>query len=238
MDGQLAKSIVLASQARVALAGLAPFTIAADHPLFVSDVLVFESSGGRVVEGAASWVDYLRADGATALALRADSSVLVSAGTDSIWKPGSDAIVPRPSDGHVWRLCYREQAGAPPSTAPELDVAGATTRLNDALQTAETLCSDGNAAGWAKFFANARDALHATEAPPRKWSFLPEVGYTEPARRLLRGADTGWAFGGMGSWNDFEFESYELRRRQGDVTRLLHAAVFGAVLSATNSALG
>lgn len=237
MDAQLAKSIVLTSRARVALAGLAPIRVDVEQVLFAGDVLAFESSAGQVVESAADWVESLRAAAATALALRADSSILVSAAVSSLWKPSSDPIVPRPSDGPVWRLRYREQAAAPPSAA-DLDVASATTRLKEAFHTAETLCIDGNAAGWAKFFANARDALQATDAPPRKWSFLPDAGYDDPARRLLRGADTGWAFGGMGSWNDFEFESYELRRRQGEVTRQLHAAVIGAVLSATNAALG
>jgi hypothetical protein len=65
--------------------------------------------------------------------------------------------------------------------------------------------------------------------------FLPELGCSAEARRLLACASKAWVFGGMGSWNDLGFDDPELKAEYERLTPRLFDAVLNAIAAAPNA---
>jgi len=89
---------------------------------------------------------------------------------------------------------------------------------------------------WTGFFeqAKARDAAEISQLG-RFDALFPADGYGTEARRLLDFAGTAWCFGGMGSWNDVQFENSGDQDEYATVTLRLFRAIVSAIKEAADA---
>lgn len=131
-----------------------------------------------------------------------------------------------------WRVHFRPRPLTRSLASGLPDVASATGRLQTALDRAQEFAQRVDEDGWATLFETAATRPSRIARQPK---YLPPVGYSRAARRLMSIAAAAWVFGGMGSWSDLGFQS---RRRQDQyerVTESLYRAVFQGVLTAANA---
>jgi len=246
VDLKLAEAVLLTSHARLALITGEPMGLSLEHPLFkYTSSIIFEKDAGQGWSGPATqvanhpegWCESLRASGVGDVALQGGGGIRVTRSDRQwVWQQTMDLVQPKPADGKIWAVRYREfelkNVGAP----PEVTVEAASARLLEVLQGCESLARDAGEAGWAKFFGNALIELtRADSATPQACQLLPVRGYSAAAHRLLRACDLAWAFGGMGSWNDLYFDESSHARRYDHLTPQLKAALEGGILAAAKS---
>lgn len=247
MDGKLAEAVLLTSHVRVALANIEPFALSLEHPSFKgTSSLSFElddgqgwaSSATQVATSLPSWFQYLQTSGVQSCALVGGVCAVARAGGERVWQQSMDLVQPRPEDGRIWSVRYREFAATSAGPRPRLELDSAASHLLEVLDECQALARDAGEAGWAKFFANARNELNPpADRQPQNSHLLPKHGYTSAAQRLLRGCELSWAFGGMGSWNDLDFADSGHARRYDRLTPQLKTAVLDGIAAAVNAEL-
>jgi len=245
VDGKLAEAVLLTSHVRVAFANIQPFTLSREHPSFAGTAsLTFEIDDGQGWSGAATqvasslagWFEYLQASAARACGLVGGVLCVSGPAGERVWRQSMDVVKPRPADGRIWAVRYREFDAK--AAWPQVSLEASAARLLEVLVECQALAHDAAEAGWAKFFDNARHELNPpTDSLVQASHLLPALGYSAAAQRLLRGCELAWAFGGMGSWNDLDFADVEHRRRYGRLTPQLKTAVLEGICAAVNSEL-
>lgn len=246
VDLKLAEAALLTSHARLALSTGEPIGLSLEHPLFkYTSTIIFETDAGQGWPGPASqvanhpegWCEYLRASGASAIALQSGGVIRVTGtGPEHVWHQTMDVLQPKPADGRLWAVRYRAFESKNVGTPPELTVDDASARLREVLQGCESLARDAGEGGWAKFFGNASMVLNQpAEVSSQKCRLLPARGYSAAAHRLLRACELSWAFGGMGSWNDLYIDDSRHARRYDELTPQLKKALDAGISAAVNS---
>jgi hypothetical protein len=118
------------------------------------------------------------------------------------------------------------------------DISACAQRLIAALERIEAFARVQQIEGWGDWFAEARQLSEAENPqPPYHPDMLPEVGFGEPARRLLAMATRAEVFGGMGSWNDLAFAAREEEDEYNRLSETLYSAVLAAFVAAVNAEL-
>jgi len=248
VDLKIAEAALLTSHVRVALTTGEPLGLSLEHPLFKHTfTLVFETDAGQGWSGPASqvanhpegWLEYLRASRARAIALQGGGVIRVAgAGAERVWHQTMDVVKPKPENGRLWAVRYREFEAKNVGTPPQITVETASASLLEAVQGCESLARDAGELGWAKFFGNAVRALNLVDnVTPQECQLLPTRGFSAAAHRLLRACELSWAFGGMGSWNDLDLDDSTQAYRYDKLTPQLKAALDAGILAAVNSEL-
>lgn len=247
MDGKLAEAVLLTSHVRVAFANSEPFTLSLQHPSFRgTSSLVFETDDGQGWSGPATqvatdlsgWFEYLQSSGVQSCALVGGVFGVSRTGAEHLWQQSTGLVQPRPADGRIWAVRYREFASKHVGPVPRPSLDPCVTRLLEVLDGCQTLARDASEAGWETFFANARNELDPPAGNPQpKSHLLPQHGYSSAAQRLLRGCELSWAFGGTGSWTDLYLADDDHARRYDRLTPLLKTAVLDGISAAVNSEL-
>lgn len=73
--------------------------------------------------------------------------------------------------------------------------------------------------------------------PPYHQDLFPHCCFDDASRRLAAMAQTAWAFGGMGSWNDLGFPDRTIHIEYEQLTGDLFATVMLACLASTNTTM-
>jgi hypothetical protein len=96
--------------------------------------------------------------------------------------------------------------------------------------------SDVSASYWATWFKKSLELLNSSSPTvPFHPDILPAAGYSLETRQVMASAAQSFVFGGMGSWNDIEFDNPETHRDYEKVTINLYNAVKLALVMASNS---
>jgi hypothetical protein len=135
----------------------------------------------------------------------------------------------------VWQIAYRQAYTGPRLTLTHTSVADALRALNRSLARIQQFAEVNGHVQWGEFFADASSMLAGkTDLDDTFRQLL--AGAPTDANRLLSAAAKGWAFGGMGSWNDLDFSGDENAQVNYDrVTSEHYQASLTAIDAATNA---
>lgn len=108
-------------------------------------------------------------------------------------------------------------------------------RLLAALTASRDFAAERDLTGFTKWFQRAADQLDCSNAItfPEHVNFVGLEYYSPLAQRLFSAAYHGWAFGGMGSWNDVWIEDDTAMRHYDQLRDELYAAIVDAIQQAT-----
>lgn len=103
-------------------------------------------------------------------------------------------------DGRIWSVEYHGLPAGPPSAPPDLDRAE-----RDLRESLEAIAGFAERIG-STFAGSFRSALACLDGATHRSRYHPDLApsglLSAQAQRILAGCDSGWVFGGMGSWND------------------------------------
>ncbi|WP_225728212.1 MULTISPECIES: hypothetical protein [unclassified Nocardia] len=256
MNGELARCMTLATHATAWLrrrqTSPAGFELPHSTMQFV-DSIIFDDVAG--VDG---WMRRLVADGVDRVwlavpdldpqddrGLAAHKAAAFAGGTqlgllttgaagNRLWQARSQIGDRDAPDQRIWIVTYRSQ---PVSSGPLLpDLQEAARLLDQALQHAEEFASHNVLPPWDELFAEARRQWSSGE--PRNvdhQDLFPDHWGHADSHRLACMAQAAWVFGGMGSWNDLQFDEPDRQREYETISRDLFAAVIRACVAAVNA---
>jgi hypothetical protein len=261
MNGELAQLVALVSYGNGVLSGrLADSDI--DNDLIVGptcEVAFVYPSGPRSVT---EWVHHLKLQGVERLELDAVGQLGKEAANESLTRHQRSAfsatlgptiishtkrnsevwgaewnVVPEEerTDALVWLIRYRQVYTGPLLSLTHTSVLEASRSLSRSLVRIRQFAEVNGYPDWGTFFAAASDVLAArAEVDEDHKSLL--AGPSDDALRLLGAAAKGWAFGGMGSWNDLDFSGDDnAEANYNRVTSEHYQASLTALDAATNA---
>jgi len=136
-------------------------------------------------------------------------------------------------DKKIWLSAYVLIGEAESGEPADVDVAGASQDLREALISTETVARGLPGAPFADQFVAGRRALDGQDAAPPP-PFMRFTELSPDATRLLQAAGRAWVFGAMGSWNDLTPEA-ALKPSYERSSKVLFGALQRAVLVVANS---
>jgi hypothetical protein len=152
------------------------------------------------------------------------------------WVPRWDAGRRNDPSRRIWEVVYRGVTSSDSAESAPVDLIHANSDLRAAIDEAEAFARRAYVDFWADWFINALSLLDSVDPiPPFHRNLLPKNGYSLRARQTLSAAVQSFVFGGMGSWNDLNFNDEDLQRDYFQVTRNLYKAVMAALVGATNA---
>jgi hypothetical protein len=151
------------------------------------------------------------------------------------WSDEWSVSHPSAEDGRVWSVTYRRVPADAASDPPDLDRAEQDLRaaFDGIARFAERIGSD-----YAGTFRRALACLDSGDAcrSPYHPDLAPAGLLSPQAASLLGACETGWVFGGMGSWNDGAYGQDDAA--EGDpLSEALLAALQSALASVANSTM-
>lgn len=211
----------------------------------------------RIADGAAHWLQMLRADGTRRLYLwvparnaprdhglhavdaaafaNGEPWALVSRGRrDHLWTMHWETASSDAPDQAVWDV---EIAGAPvdPPDVRRPDLARSRDELLRALESSRAFAEAHRLPNWVTCFERAaRTATHPGPLPPDHLDLVPATAPFEH-RRLSAAAAQAWVFGGMGSWNDVWLKDERARQEHDALLQTLYETVLSSFVAVTNS---
>jgi hypothetical protein len=139
------------------------------------------------------------------------------------------------TDDLAWLIAYRQVYTGPRLTLIHTSVTDASRSLNRSLTRIQQFAEVNGHVEWGDFFAAAGRVLSGKTDPDEAHSRLLAEP-TPDANRLLSAAAKGWAFGGMGSWNDLDFSGDDdAEVNYNRVTSEHYQASLTAIDAATNA---
>ena len=137
----------------------------------------------------------------------------------------------------IWSVSYgRVQAEAAPVALQERSLVSLRDDLKAALLRAEAFASVKELDGFAAAFRDGAALLSSAE--PLAGCFHRDIapGGAIPleARQLLAATETGWVFGGMGSWNDLSYQGPD-RQEYEELSDRLFDLMVEAIATAANA---
>lgn len=139
-------------------------------------------------------------------------------------------------DRRIWTVTYGRIAEAVELPAPpDYDLQALRAGLARTLDAIAAFARAQRLKTFAAAFERGRETLDS-EAPPTGHTFgdLPLSCIPLPARQLLGAVEAGWVFGGMGSWNDLDFEG-SAQAIYDRLSEALFAGLNAALVVAVNS---
>jgi len=136
-------------------------------------------------------------------------------------------------DQKIWHSAYLLVAEAEPAGRLDVDVAGVSRGLREALISIETVARGMPGAPFADQFVAGRRALDGQDPDPAP-NFVRFTQLAPDATRLLQAVGRAWVFGGMGSWNDIAPEP-ALKPAYERASKILFATLQHAALVIANS---
>jgi hypothetical protein len=135
----------------------------------------------------------------------------------------------------VWLIAYRQVYTGPRLTLTHTSVTDASRSLNRSLTRIQQFAEVNGHVEWGDFFAAAGRVLAGkVDLDDTHRRLLAEPSLD--ANRLLGAAAKGWAFGGMGSWNDLDFSGDDdAEVNYNRVTSEHYQASLTAIDAATNA---
>lgn len=142
-------------------------------------------------------------------------------------------------DGRIWAVTYRGLAADPsPMDRPDLD--GVEERLRRSLEAAARF-AERIGSSYSESFRRALDCLDSADAFQSRYhpDLAPSGFLSAQAERVLAACDSGWVFGGMGSWNDAAYGGADAEEGDALSDRLFDALESGLqeVANSTAAAL-
>ncbi|MCL2447626.1 MAG: hypothetical protein FWD17_01630, partial [Polyangiaceae bacterium] len=136
----------------------------------------------------------------------------------------------------IWRVTYHLAGVGGSPTGSHRSIGDAEESLRSALVAIEGFAIEQHLDGFAKCFRKALDALGVKPVRSGYHSDLAPAGVlSQRAECLLDACQSGWVFGGMGSWNDTSFQD-EVGRRYDLVSGTLFHSLGTAIEAAVNAA--
>ncbi|HLN02639.1 MAG TPA: hypothetical protein VK335_25345 [Bryobacteraceae bacterium] len=142
---------------------------------------------------------------------------VASDGRMNVWEAKWEVGDRTAPDQRIWRVSYAlvaENANAAPARLEPLDAVIPTLRqtTSDVL----TFCDDHRLDSFAQCFRRAAECLVANDPLALVYhkDLAPEGLLSLSAKQVLAACQAAWVFGGMGSWNDLEFDGQEESRYQ------------------------
>jgi hypothetical protein len=230
MNGELAQLVALVSYGNAVLAGHLPDDdIDNDNTVGPTGTVCFAYSSGprSVIE----WVQHMRLQGVERIELDAVGQLGKEADNESlprhlrtafsttlgptivahtkrnseVWRSESTVIPEAARTGDlVWHISYRQVYNGPRLALSHTSVADASRALQRSLTRIRQFAEVNGHLSWGEFFGAASSVLAGKTTSDDAWSQLA-AGSPPDAGVLLAAAAKGWAFGGMGSWNDLDF---------------------------------
>ena len=159
--------------------------------------------------------------------------------SSELWEDSWQVVDQEAADRRIWGVRYfriaDEWAGAPEAGRPLEDIlAEVEAAIGQTLEFARA-----NAPGWVEFYERAHEVIRDPNnaGPPYHDDIIPRGLLKPDAEHLLIAAQSAWAFGGMGSWNDLWFEG-EVGDRYDALSNRLYSALVEAAAAATNASFG
>jgi hypothetical protein len=261
MNGELAQLVALVSYANAVLAGrIAAEDIDNDSTVGSACTVSFlYPSGPRSV---LEWVQHMRLQGVERLELDAVGQLGKEAENESlprhlrtafsttlgptivahtkrnseVWRAEWTALPEAErTDDIVWLIAYRQAYTGPRLTLSHASVTDASRALQRSLTRIQQFAEVNGQIVWGEYFAAATRVLSGKTDPDDAHRLLL-ADPTPDANRLLSAAAKGWAFGGMGSWNDCDFSGDENAEvNYNRVTSEHYQASLIAIDAATNA---
>lgn len=141
------------------------------------------------------------------------------------------------SDKKIWTVDYERLAKNFRKTNLQIDQTETREMLRKTLAEIKTFAYENKVDDWAKVFEDALNNLDS-ECPQENCYYsdiIPVQNYSLSSIQILFAASKAWVFGGMGSWNDLNFESRETNDLYESLSRRLYEIVNRAIICAVNS---
>jgi hypothetical protein len=141
-------------------------------------------------------------------------------------------------DKRIWLVRYhRVEDAVPVDDSPATSPDQASDRLRKAL-TAILAFAERNGLGFTESFRNGLDCLSSPTPLAHAYhaDFGPPGFLSLAACQILGACQTGWVFGGMGSWNDGAYGS-DLAAEGDPLSEQLFGALQDGLVAAANSTL-
>lgn len=143
-------------------------------------------------------------------------------------------------DRNIWQVTYGRTFRDQPERSARREVKLATLQrdLAASLEAIDAFARKHQLDDFAEIFERSKACLNASEPSQGRLGFeLAPVGLLSlPAAQLLAAAQSGWVFGGMGSWNDLDFEGEE-QVLYDQLSEDLYKNLISALVAAASSSL-
>ncbi len=148
------------------------------------------------------------------------------------WEPGDS---PR-ADGRIWHVSYRRIArDVATRVSPAIDLESLKHDLNRTLTEIRDYSTGHGLEQFARIFETSRLQLSGEASLESVYhpDLLPAGRAPTIAQRMLAASQTGWVFGGMGSWNDGAYDPNDADCRR--LTQELHSSLIQTYISVANA---
>jgi hypothetical protein len=152
------------------------------------------------------------------------------------WEPRWEPVDSSRADRRIWHVSYRRIArDVGMQDPPVVDLESLKDDLHATLAQIRDYSAGHALPDFATIFEKSRSQLSG-EAPLEGVyhpDLLPAGQVSATAQRLLAASQTGWVFGGMGSWNDGAYNPNDADCRR--LTQELHALLIQTYISVANA---
>jgi hypothetical protein len=143
------------------------------------------------------------------------------------------------ADKKIWRVTYVRIGSGKPSSRDESE--NLETLKDEMRQTLQEIAQFSRSQNLDSFTKAFESGLHRLESPTPLESLhhkdiAPPDFLPLSANQLLGSAEAAWVFGGMGSWNDQEFEG-RAQSRYEELSEKLYQLLNRVIVAATNSGI-
>ncbi len=109
-------------------------------------------------------------------------------------------------------------------------------QFEEALEQISLFAYEQGLDHFGRIFDRANEQLNSEDPQLAEYSkdLLPPGEHLLIKRQLLTAAQTGWVFGGMGSWNDLGFDNKETNVQYAQVSADLYSAINSAITCVVN----
>lgn len=132
--------------------------------------------------------------------------VLLPSGLSALWIARWQLWNENARDNKIWRVTYGHIGDTTSSRVHELELSEASERLLAALRDIRAFSHAKECGGFTQCFDRGIESLTTSKRSGYHKDLAPEGSILPAAEAILDACQSGWVFGGMGSWNDMGFD--------------------------------
>ena len=132
--------------------------------------------------------------------------VVLPSGFSALWIARWEVWNQDAPNNKIWRATYGHLGDKERSADAESDLSEISERLLAALRDIRTFSEAQQCDGFTRCFDEAIESLTSSKQSGYHKDLAPEGSIPPVAVGMLDACQSGWVFGGMGSWNDMGFD--------------------------------
>lgn len=144
------------------------------------------------------------------------------------------AVISQKDEPTIWSIKYGIVSKNQPLDSQSYDLIEAKNRLTNILEKIADFAYQYTYPFWVDTFKKSILALNS-DNPSIAIMKIVTKKYSLSSLQLLSSVEIAWVFGGMGSWNDWWFDSEKVNKVYNELTAVLYMSVINAIVTGINS---